>query len=90
MQESPLRLPAQEEARPQARDEQPTPEVRPLPPLALAGVVVTKGQLIKALQVYIPAITDIVLLDEKGEHFYLRFGEPSVGDPASQTGTPQT
>lgn len=54
-----------------------------IPPLNVIGLVVTKVDLINALHVYIPQITDISRLDR--EHFLLRLvplntGEAGIGD----------
>jgi len=43
-----------------------------LPPLNISGVVLTKAQLIDALGVYIPTITDFTMLPD-GVHFAIFF-----------------
>ncbi|MCL4459824.1 MAG: hypothetical protein M1136_01820 [Chloroflexi bacterium] len=45
-------------------------EPRPLPSLRISGVVLNKPQLIEALRLYIPNLSDFQVLDE-GERFYL-------------------
>ncbi|MBI2316499.1 MAG: hypothetical protein HY534_01880 [Chloroflexi bacterium] len=35
----------------------------PIPPLHVAAVVVEKSDLIKALQIYVPQLTDVTVLD---------------------------
>ncbi|MCL5074625.1 MAG: hypothetical protein M1136_03090 [Chloroflexi bacterium] len=45
-------------------------EPSPLPSLRISGVVLSKPQLIEALRLYIPNLSDIQALDE-GERFYL-------------------
>ena len=50
-----------------------------LPPLAISALMVTKADLIAALRVYLPQISDIEMID--GERFLL-----SVGAPADANG----
>ncbi|MCC7371594.1 MAG: hypothetical protein IT306_24460 [Chloroflexi bacterium] len=50
-----------------------------LPPLAISALMVTKADLIAALRVYLPQLSDIELID--GERFLL-----SVGSHASENG----
>ncbi|GEM_PF-2228977 len=58
------------------------PEGRPVPPLNISGVVITKAQLLDALRVYIPNIADFNPLQD-GQHFYILFGQ----DPQSDQST---
>ncbi len=48
-----------------------------LPGLAVSGVVLSKAQLVLAMQAYVPAVIDIQPL-AGGEHFSLLFG-PQAG-----------
>ncbi len=42
---------------------------RALAPLRVSGLVVAKADLVRALQVYVPQLVDIAVID--GEHFVL-------------------
>ncbi len=48
-----------------------------LPALAVSGVVLSKAQLVLAMQAYVPAVVDIQPLAD-GQHFSLLFG-PQAG-----------
>ena len=45
------------------------------PPLAISGVVVSKAQLLEALKLYVPGITDFAPLPD-GQHFSILFKQP--------------
>lgn len=47
-----------------------------VPPMAITGVVVTKGQLLDALRVYVPTIRDFAPLPD-GQHFSILFQPPA-------------
>jgi hypothetical protein len=47
-----------------------------LPPLAISALMVTKADLIAALRVYLPQLSDIQVID--GERFLLSVVEPTV------------
>ena len=51
---------------------------KPLAPLAISGVVVSKAQLLEALRAYIPNISDFPPLAD-GEHFSILFSPDSQG-----------
>lgn len=48
-------------------------QARPLPPLAVSGLVVTKAALVRALRVYVPQLVDLEPLE--GGRYMLRLAE---------------
>jgi len=65
---------AVEQAAPQPEDR--ATEAQPLPPLGVSGVVLSKAQLLDALRVYVPGITDFSPLPD-GQHFSILFSQDS-------------
>ncbi|MGH2459300.1 MAG: hypothetical protein ACRDIY_10595 [Chloroflexota bacterium] len=61
---TPPHAPARNGAAPATAPAAPT-----LPPLRVSGLVVTKADLVRALQVYVPQLVDVAALD--GESFVL-------------------
>ncbi len=53
---------------------------QPLPSLSVAGVVVTKSQLMDALRIYLPGITDVSPLPD-GQHFSILFRQDGHQHP---------
>ena len=47
--------------------------VRPLPPLAVSGLVVTKAALVQALRIYVPQLIDLERLEDG--RYLLRLAE---------------
>lgn len=58
----------------QAPDGDAPGEARPLPTLSVSGVILTKAQLMQALQIYFPGITDFSPLPD-GDHFSVLFAQ---------------
>ena len=52
-----------------------------LPPLAVSALMLTKADLIAALRVYLPHLTDVEVIDD-GERFLLKVGphQPPAGE----------
>ena len=55
-------------------------EARPLPPLSVSGVILTKAQLLDALRIYFPSITDFSPLPD-GDHFSVLFAQGNQQPP---------
>ncbi len=56
-------------------------QAQPLPALSVSGVVLSKAQLLDALKIYIPTITDFAPLPD-GEHFSILFRQDGENRPA--------
>ena len=57
----------------------PVPEPAMLPPLVVSALMVTKADLIAALRVYLPHLTDVEAIDG-GERFLLSVAGPQDGE----------
>ncbi|MBI2938879.1 MAG: hypothetical protein HYY04_00440 [Chloroflexi bacterium] len=56
----------------------------PLRPLKVSGIVVRKADLVEALRIYVPGLSDL-RVDEDGEQFFLLLSEEAHReDPAAQ------